>query len=108
MILYLTQDDCGAILGRMMDSTKKLLLQLLAAFESAQFESYTLQAVIRGAKNPALSAAAAESLADTHTRSVLNQQFQPLYDRIEDEAALSTAIEQLLQSLPKMPPSQAN
>ena len=108
MILYLTQDDCGATLLGMMDSTKKLLLQLLAAFENAQFESYTLQAIIQGARNPALSAAAQESLADPDTRAALTQQFRPLYDRIEDEAALSTAIEQLLQSLPKKPPSQVN
>lgn len=92
----------------MLDSTKKLLLQLLAAFEGALFESYTLQAVIRGAKNPALSSAARESLADVETYSLMRQQFRPLYDRIDDEAALSRAIEQLLQSLPKMPPSPVN
>ncbi|MGB8887085.1 MAG: hypothetical protein WCC87_10210 [Candidatus Korobacteraceae bacterium] len=92
----------------MLESTKKLLLQLLAAFEQAQFESYTLQAVIQGARNPALSSAARESMADAKTRSLLRQQFQPLYDRIGDEEALSKEIEKFLQTLPKTQPSQAN
>ena len=92
----------------MLDSTKKLLLQLLGAFENAQFESYALQAVIRGAKNPPLSSAARESIADAEMRSLLHQQFQPLYDRIADEEALSKAIEQFLQNHPKTPPSQGS
>ena len=83
-----------------MNESKELMLKLVAVCEKFWLEKQALTCLLDGARVPGWKAMDERLLADPGIQQTAHEQFRAVYERVEREADVDKAIQELIRVLP--------